>query len=132
MSHPPRHDADDPCLARLRRICLSFPGADEKISHGHPVFFTKKIFAIYGGMVKGARSSDQFARSVLVLPDPEERPALLDEQRFFDPAYYGPSGWVGCDFSAGPVDWSEVEELVDASYRNTATTELIRRLDETR
>jgi hypothetical protein len=45
---------DDPILARVRTLCLSFPGADELESHGRPTFRTKKIFAVYGGMEKGA------------------------------------------------------------------------------
>ncbi|MFW6598285.1 MmcQ/YjbR family DNA-binding protein [Propionibacteriaceae bacterium Y2011] len=130
MAHPSRFDEDDPYLAHLREICLALPSAAEKVSHGHPNFYTRKVFAVFGGMVKGDHHSDTYAQSVLVLPDPDEHAALLtDTERFYLPAYYGPSGWVGYDFRAGEVDWDEVAELVDASYRNTASRTLVRQLD---
>ena len=51
--HPVMFDEDDPYLDRLREVCLSLPGAAEKISHGRPNFFTTKVFAIFGGVTKG-------------------------------------------------------------------------------
>ena len=53
MSHPSRFEADDPYLARLREVCLALPEAAEKVSHGHPNFYTTKVFAVFGGVVKG-------------------------------------------------------------------------------
>ena len=53
MSHPVMFDDQDPYLARVRDICLALPGADEKISHGRPNFFTRKVFATFGGSLKG-------------------------------------------------------------------------------
>jgi hypothetical protein len=50
----------------------------------------------------------------------EERPALLGDSRFYVPAYFGPSGWVALDFTAAPVDWGEVAELMEASYCQVA------------
>jgi predicted DNA-binding protein (MmcQ/YjbR family) len=41
----------------------------------------------------------------------------------------GPYGWLGLDFSAAPVDWDEVSELIDASYRLVAPRKLITQLD---
>ncbi len=125
MAHPPRYHPDDPYLAQLRGVCLALPGAAEKISHGRPVFFTTKVFAVFGGMLKGDHHSDEFARSVLILPDAGEQPALLADPRFFLPAYLGPGGWVGLNFLADEVDWQEVAELVESSYRNTAPPKLI-------
>lgn len=129
MAHPSRYSEDDRFLARVREVCLSLPEAAEKVSHGHPNFFTRKVFAVYGGMVKGDHASDVFGQALLVLPDVDERPALVEDPRFFIPAYYGPYGWVGLDFRAAAPDWDEVAELVDASYRNTAPPRLVRLLD---
>lgn len=132
MSHPPRYDPADPLLARLREICLALPGAEEKVSHGRPNFFTRKVFAIYGATVKGDHWSTQRDRSVQVLPDPDERPALVQDDRFFVPAYTGTAGWLGLDLTLAPVDWTEVAELVEASYRNTAGARLVAQLDASR
>ncbi|HET7305528.1 MAG TPA: MmcQ/YjbR family DNA-binding protein [Segeticoccus sp.] len=125
MAHPTRYDDHDPWLQRLREIALAFPEAAEKVSHGRPVFFTQKVFVMYGASVKGDHASRRWDRSVVVKPDEEERRALLEDARFFEPAYVGPSGWIGLDLRAAETDWDEVRELVDASYRNTAPRRLV-------
>jgi predicted DNA-binding protein (MmcQ/YjbR family) len=121
-------DETDPLLGRLRGLALAFPDAAEKISHGHPAFFTTKVFAYYGGSIKVDGAYQQHERSVLVLLGPDEREALLREERCYSPAYLGPSGWVGIDLDAG-TDWAEIGELLDASYRRTAGPRRVQRLD---
>lgn len=123
-------DQNSPHLVTLRRICLSLPGAAEKMSHGRPAFFTKKIFAIFGGVERGDHHSGRYDEAVLLLPDPAHTPALLADERFFTPGYYGPYGWVGLDFTAAPVDWEEVEELVVESFTQTAPKRLVQELVE--
>lgn len=130
MSHPPRFSPDDPYLARLREVCLDLPEAQEKISHGHPNFYTKKVFAVFGGVVKGDHDADDYSQSVLFLPVDDERAALTQDPRIFVPAYYGPSGWLGLNFRVAEPDWDEVSELVEDSYRNTAPRRLLALLDD--
>ncbi len=127
VSHPQRFDDADPVLARLRAICLSLPGADEKVSHGRPAFFTKKIFAIYGAVLKGDHHSGQHDQALVFRPDPDEAPALAQDDRFFIPAYWGPYGWMAVDLN-GDTDWDEVSELVEASFCETATKKLVAEL----
>jgi hypothetical protein len=129
MEHPRRFDPDDPLLAGLRRLCLGFPGADEKVSHGHPAFFTKKIFAMFGAVVKGDHYDDRYARSVLFLVPVDERDAVDADARFFTPAYWGPYGWRGLDLTSDALDWDEVGELIEDSYRLTAPKRLVAELD---
>jgi len=129
MPHPIMFGDDDPGLADLRRIALGFPEAVEKISHGRPVFCVPKMFAVYGG---SSKTTGAFPHSVLLKADESERVALEQDRRFFFPMYLGPFGWLGLDFDAAPVDWDEVAELLDASYRLTAPKRLIKRLDEER
>jgi hypothetical protein len=134
MAHPARFDPDDPLLHRLRHIALALPGADEKVSHGRPTFFTRKVFAIFGGVVKGDHQSDVLARSVLFLPAAAEREALLADGRFVVPGYEGAYGWLCLpldrgDPSGSGTDWDEVSELVEESFRATAPVTLVRALD---
>lgn len=129
MSHPELFDPSDPVLARVRQIALDFPGAAEKISHGRPTFFTKKVFAYYGGSVRrGAGDWVQHPHSVLVLLESDERAALLDDARTYIPAYLGPSGWLGVDLTAAS-DFDEITELLDISFRNTAPSRLVADLE---
>lgn len=117
-------DDDDPVLARVRELAARFPGAAEKVSHGRPAFFTTKVFAYYGGSLKIDDAWVEHARSIIVQPDPDERPALVEDPRVYLPAYLGPSGWIGLDIR-DDVDWDEVAELLDASFRLTAPRRLV-------
>ena len=121
-------DDDDPYLERVRRLAGELPNTDEKVSHGRPAFFTKKVFAYYGGSLKVDGEWVEHAHSVLVQPDEGDRRALLEDARSFVPAYLGPSGWIGVDLDAD-TDWSEVAELLDASYRLTAPARDVAELD---
>jgi predicted DNA-binding protein (MmcQ/YjbR family) len=124
---------DDPLLAKVRAVALGFPGAIEKVSHGRPGFFAGKMFAMYGGSAKPAVTGEDHLRyphSVMVKVDDSDRRALEQDSRFFYPAYLGPAGWLGLDFTATKkVDWDEVRELIDASYRMVAPKTLIKQLD---
>lgn len=121
-------DDDDPLLARLRGLALAFPDAAEKVSHGRPAFFTKKIFAYYGASVRDQGEWVQHGQAVVILPEADEAPALRADPRVFVPAYLGAYGWLGLDVDA-ESDWDEVGELLDASYRLTAPKGCIARLD---
>ena len=123
-------DDSDPALARVRAIALGFPEAVEKISHGRPTFSAPKMFAVYGGSRKNPTGPHtRYEHAVLVKVDDSERTALQQDRRFFFPAYLGPFGWLGLDFDAAPVDWAEVGELIDASFRLQAPLRLVRLLD---
>lgn len=67
--------------------------------------------------------------AVVFKPEPPERPALLGDGRFYLPPYWGPSGWVGLDFTAAAVDWQEVAELMESSYRQVALKRMLKALD---
>ncbi|MFZ1288081.1 MAG: MmcQ/YjbR family DNA-binding protein [Candidatus Phosphoribacter sp.] len=128
MAHPARFDEADPLLHRLREMCLAMPGSREKVSHGRPSFFTTKIFAIFGGVVKGDHQSAVLGRALVFLPDEGERAALLEDARFVVPGYEGAYGWLALRLDDPLVDWSEVAELVQDSYRRTAPAALVREL----
>jgi len=129
MAHPQMFDDDDPYLAHVRQLAGALPGTDVKVSHGRPAFFTKKVFAYYGGSVKVDGEYVQHEHSVMVQPEPGDRQALLEDHRTYVPAYLGPSGWIGIDLDDA-TDWAEIAELLDASYRMTAPKQLIAELDE--
>lgn len=128
MAHPLMFDEADPMLHQVRALALDLPGAGEKVSHGHPAFFTKKVFAYFGGSIKVDGSYVQHERSLVIQPDEEEARALLEDERCYLPAYLGPSGWVGVDLDED-TDWEEMAELLEVSYRRTAGTRLVAALD---
>lgn len=124
------YDPDDPILARVRVIAHAFPGADEKESHGRPAFYTRKVFGYYGGSMRADGGWEPHDQAIIFLPDPVERHALEADDRFWIPAYLGPSGWLGLDLGADS-DFDEVAELFEESFRATAPKRLVAELDDT-
>ena len=125
MAHPRMYSDDDPYLVELRDLCLSFPESVEVEAWGRPTFRAgKKIFAVF------ADRPDTDHHGVIFKPEEDERPALLDDPRFFSPPYFGPGGWLELDFDAATVDWDEVRELLEGSYRQVALKRMLKVLDE--
>ena len=124
---------DDPILLRLREVCAALPECTERVSHGRPVFRageTGRIFALYGAGVKVRPGvHERHDHALIFRPDPVDAEALGQDPRFFSPAYYGPFGWLGVDLDDDGIEWAEVAELVDASYRLLAPIRLVRVLD---
>ena len=125
MPHPTMFTDDDPCLRKVREIALALPDTTEVVAHGRPTFRCGKMFGNYGGSVKGGERHDQ---CILFIPDAAERDALIDDPRFFTPAYLGPYGWLGLLLD-DDTDWTEVAELLDASYCQIAPKRSIAKLD---
>lgn len=130
VAHPIMFTDDDPGLAELRRICLALPGAEERVSHGRPTFRAGRIFAAFGGSEKIRPGEHRMVPSALIFtPDDVDLPAIDADERFFVPAYYGPHGGRAIDLDAPDIDWDEIAELVDASYRRIASRTLLAELD---
>ncbi|MCF8589553.1 MmcQ/YjbR family DNA-binding protein [Gordonia liuliyuniae] len=130
MPHPVMFDDADEILTQVRRRALAFPETTEKIAHGRPTFRCGKMFAIYGGSRKGETKSP-LSNALLFVPDPGEREALVQDDRFFVPAYVGAYGWLGIDLARHDTadDWNEVTELLDASFRQIAPKRAVAALD---
>ncbi|HSK95597.1 MAG TPA: MmcQ/YjbR family DNA-binding protein [Euzebyales bacterium] len=117
------YEDDDPLLAKLRKVCLALPESAEVPAWGRPTFRAgKKLFAVYSG-------DDAHAFAVVFKPEPEERPALVGDPRFYVPPYFGAAGWLALDLTIAPVDWGEVAELVECSYRQVALKRMLTALD---
>ncbi len=129
MAHPRMYDDADPLLTRLRELCAALPESVEKESWGRPTFRAPKIYAVYGS--GGAAGIPPHPTALIFRPDDDERPALLQDDRFFAPPYYGPSGWLALDLDDA-TDWDEVDELLASSYRALAPRRLVALLDERR
>lgn len=120
--HPQVVDPHHPLVVRLRASCLRYPEAAEVESWGRPTFRAgKKIFAVVG-------SSMDVPLSMVFKPDPEDDPALRQDPRLYVPPYFGPSGWLAIRLEM-VEDWREIEELVDASYRQVALKRQLAALD---
>lgn len=124
MAHPEVIDPQHPLVARLRAICLAYPEAVEVESWGRPTFRAgKRVFLLVSA------SMDR-PHSIVFKPDPDDRPALEHDPRLFHPPYWGgKNGFLAIDIDAEDTDWSELAELIDASYRQVALVRQLKALD---
>jgi hypothetical protein len=110
-------------LERLRELCLAFPEAAESGGVGNPSFkVRKKIFAMQHG---------HEGRPSLWVKAPGGVQELLvgaEPARFFRPPYVGHAGWVGAWLDV-ELDWDELADLIEESYRMTAPKRLSARLE---
>lgn len=114
-------------LARLRAVCLAFPDANERLSHGEPTWFAGKgkVFAMLDNHHHGAE------HVAVWLPQPMGVAEALiesDPRRFFRPPYVGSSGWVGVILDRKP-NWRMVAQLVRDAFVHVATRKLVARLE---
>jgi predicted DNA-binding protein (MmcQ/YjbR family) len=120
-------DPDDAALARLRAICLPLPEATETGGVGSPSFKVRdKIFAMRHPM----RLPSGDRPSVWCKARPGLQAALTQSapERFAVPPYVGHRGWIAI-YLDGDVDWAELADLIETSYRMTAPKRLAARLD---
>ena len=119
----PSKTSDAAIIARLRKICMALPEANERVSHGEPTWFAGKgkVFAMLDNHHHGARHLSVW------LPQPagvQEDLIEADPERFFRPPYVGPNGWVGMVLDTKP-DWHVVTSLVREAYVHVATKKLV-------
>lgn len=115
-------------LSELRRICLSFPEATERLSHGAPTWFVrdKKVFVT---LWEHGHHSDDFPHLWCAAPPGAQAELIADApKRFFRPPYVGHRGWLGVRLD-GDVDWAEIAELCEEAYRVVAPKRLVAKLD---
>jgi len=127
--HPvrPISKRDAPLVAKLRALCLAFPEANEKVSHGEPTWFAGKgkVFAMLDNHHHG---SDHLAVWLPMPPGVQEELVAAEPARFFRPPYVGPSGWVGVVLDGRP-DWALVERLLREAFVQVAGVKLRAKLD---
>jgi predicted DNA-binding protein (MmcQ/YjbR family) len=103
-------------LERVRKLCLSLPDTEEKLSHGEPTWFVRKrVFVMFAndhhgdGRIAIWCNTSEGLQQDLVTSDPEH---------FFVPPYVGVRGWIGVRLDRG-LDRSVVASIVKDSYDKT-------------
>jgi hypothetical protein len=112
---------------RIRAICLAFPGASEKLSHGSPAFFAGRQFTMFWS--DGHHDHD-FAHLWCAAPEGVQSALIASNpDRYFYPPYVGSRGWIGVRLD-GDIEWDELEMLLEDAYRCVATKRQLAQLDE--
>jgi hypothetical protein len=113
----------------IRAICLEFPDATEKLSHGSPAFFAGRQFTML--WTDGHHEHD-FPHLWCAAPEGTQSALIAsDPQRYFRPPYVGSRGWIGVRLD-GALDLEELEMLLEDAYRCVATKRQLAQLDAER
>lgn len=112
-------------LERLRALCLALPQAAEKLSHGEPTWFVRKVFVMFADR----HHDDRVAFWCAAPPGVQEELLAAAPDRFFRPPYVGGRGWLGVYLDVPDVDWDEIAEIVTDAYRCVAPKKLVAQLD---
>ena len=118
---------EDRRLRKLSELCLALPEAERRLKGDHADFRVRgKVFAYFLANHHGDGIVAVCCRSAL--GENIDR-AAREPQRFYLPAYIGARGWFGLRLDRGPIDWAEVRNVIELSYRLAAPKSLVRRLD---
>jgi hypothetical protein len=110
----------------VRSICLSFPGTEERLSHGAPAFFVGRQFVM---LWPDGHHDHEFPHLWCAAPPGAQDELVSSEpDRFFRPPYVGGRGWIGVRLD-GDVDWTEVAAICEEAYRAIAPRRLLAALE---
>ena len=123
-----RESSPEWLLERVREMALALPEAEERPSHGSPGWRVGgKYFAHFYMHHHGTSQIALLARTGGV--DEVEGLSETQPDTYFKPAYYGASGWVGVIVNRPDVDWDNVRQWLERSWRSAAPKRLTKLLD---
>lgn len=121
--------------SRVDEIARQFPEVGRKTSHGSPGWSVGgdkgKLFAIIADRHHGEEAIGLLVKA----SGADEMTGLIEAQPeiYYWPKYYGASGWLGLKLNRREVDWDQVREWLERSWRACAPprlTKLMRAADE--
>ncbi len=121
--------------ARIDELARQLPEVGRKTSHGSPGWSVGgdkgKLFAIIADRHHGEEAVGLLVKA----SGPDEMTGLIEAQPdiYYWPKYYGASGWLGIKLNRRDVDWAQVREWLERSWRACAPprlTKLMRAADE--
>ena len=125
-----KRTAEDPRLARLTEIALTFPEATRQIYGSHAQFLVrKKTFAYF---LDNHHGDGIVGVTCKVLTGDNKALTEAQPARFYLPAYLASKGWVALRLDVGKVDWGEVKELLVSSYTLIAPKRMAEQVKQNR
>lgn len=112
----------------VRELCLSFPEATEKLSHGSPHFRVRdRTFAIFATDHHG---DGRIALWLAAPPGSQDLHTAADPDHYFVPPYVGPRGWLGVRVDRD-LEWERIAARVREAYDRVAPRRLSASIGET-
>ncbi|UVI32688.1 MmcQ/YjbR family DNA-binding protein [Paenibacillus spongiae] len=120
----------EPFLEQVRQLCLSFPGTNERISHGAPSFFIddKKSFVQYRSNHHG---DGKIALWCAAAPGLQSLLVQADPEIHYVPAYVGHLGWIGMRLDRG-AEWEQIAAVIGDAYLARAPKKYLKLVTETK
>ena len=121
--------------AQVDELARQLPEVGRKTSHGSPGWSVGgdkgKLFAIIADHHHG----EEAVGLLIKASGPDEMTGLIEAQPeiYYWPKYYGASGWLGLKLNRRDVDWEQVREWLERSWRACAPprlTKLMRAAEE--
>ncbi|MBS0264188.1 MAG: MmcQ/YjbR family DNA-binding protein [Planctomycetes bacterium] len=117
----------DARLVRLSEIGLGFPEAVRQVHADYADFRVRnKPFAYFLENHHGDGIVSVCAKGAVGEAASRIR---FDPELYYSPAYLGAHGWFAMRLNLGGIDWQEVAEIVERSYRLTAPKTLLKKWD---
>jgi phosphoribosylglycinamide formyltransferase-1 len=124
-----RHQDSAWIEAQVDRLAAFLPEVTRKTSHGSPGWAvgsekSAKLFAIIADRHHGEEAVGLLVKT----SGGDEMTGLIEAQPdiYYWPKYYGASGWLGVKLNRRDVDWEQVGEWLERSWRACAPTRLTR------
>jgi phosphoribosylglycinamide formyltransferase-1 len=121
--------------AQVDTLARQLPEVGRKTSHGSPGWSVGgdkgKLFAILADHHHGEEAVGLLVKA----SGADEMTGLIEAQPeiYYWPKYYGASGWLGIKLNRRDVDWNQVSDWLERSWRSCAPprlTKLMRAADE--
>jgi hypothetical protein len=114
----PKDSPADAALERVRKMCMGFPAAEEKLSHGAPSFHVRgKMFLSF---VDDHHADGRLAVWCKATLEEQRRLVAEDAVQFYVPPYVGVKGWVGVRLDVPGTDWIGLSILVEHGWTSVA------------
>ena len=110
-------------IARIRKVCLSFPETSERPSHGSPAFFIrgKRAFVMY---MNNHHGDGRLALWCAAEPEMQRMLLSASPTHYFVPPYVGHLGWIGVRLDRR-LSWGKITTAIEDAYLTVAPKKLI-------
>lgn len=117
---------------RVDQLASQFAEVGRKTSHGSPGWSvggekSGKLFAILADRHHGEEAIGLLVKA----SGPDEMTGLIEAQPdiYYWPKYYGASGWLGLKLNRRDVDWDQVRDWLERSWRACAPKRMTKLMD---
>jgi len=110
-------------IARIRKVCLSFPETSERPSHGSPAFFIrgKRAFVMY---MNNHHGDGRLALWCAAQPEMQRMLVSSSSKHYHVPPYVGHLGWIGVRLDRR-LSWGKITAAIEDAYLTVAPKKLI-------